>query len=107
MKQQYDEAIRNYSQAIQIDPANLEAFNNLAIVYKKLNEMDKANDALNQALAIDPGHAGTNYNLAVLNEDNGHLTPALHYYRRFVNLGENTHPNLVFQVKQHIQTLAE
>ena len=54
---------------------------------------------------ITPEHAGTNYNLAVLYEDHGEPQPARHYYRRFIKLGERSHPALVFEVKKHLETL--
>ena len=105
MQKNYPEAIKNYQKAIDIHPENLEAFNNLAIVYKNQNEPEKARAVLNKALAMDPDHPGTNYNLAVLYEESAQIKPALHYYRRFVDLGAVSYPSLVFEVKEHIQTL--
>ncbi len=105
MQKNYQEAIKNYQKAIDLNPENLEAFNNLAIVYKNKNEFEKARAVLNQALSMNPDHPGTNYNLAVLYEESKEITPALHYYRRFVELGSVNYPSLVFEVKKHIQTL--
>ncbi|UCD11505.1 MAG: tetratricopeptide repeat protein [Nitrospinaceae bacterium] len=105
MKQDFDGAIRNYEKAIEARSDNLEAFNNLALVYRKKNEPQKALGVLNQALAANPEHAGTNYNLAVLYENHGELQPAIHYYRRFLQLGERSHPALVLQVRKHLETI--
>ena len=72
---------------------------------RKKNEPQKALGVLNQALAANPEHAGTNYNLAVLYENHGELQPVIHYYRRFLQLGERSHPALVLQVRKHLETI--
>jgi type IV pilus biogenesis/stability protein PilW len=105
MQKNYAEGVRNYLKAIDLNPSNLEAFNNLAIIYKKQKDLEKARAVLNRALAMDPDHPGTNYNLAVLYEENKEITPALHYYRRFIELGRISYPSLVIQVKTHVETL--
>jgi Tfp pilus assembly protein PilF len=105
MQKNYAEAIRNYLKAIDLNASNLEAFNNLAIIYKKQKDLEKAQAVLNQALSMDPDHPGTNYNLAVLYEENKEITPALHYYRRFIELGTINYPALVSQVKKHLEIL--
>jgi len=102
MQKNYPEAIRHYLKAIDINPTNLEAFNNLAIIYKKQKELDKARGVLNRALALNPDHPGTNYNLAVLYEENSEIKPALHFYRRFIELGAINYPSLVTRVKEHL-----
>jgi tetratricopeptide (TPR) repeat protein len=103
MQKNYPEAIRHYLRAIDLNPTNLEAFNNLAIIYKKQKESDKARGVLNRALSLDPDHPGTNYNLAVLYEENSEIKPALHFYRRFIELGAINYPSLVIQVKEHLE----
>lgn len=105
MQKNYPEAIRHYLKAIDINPTNLEAFNNLAIIYKKQKETDKARGVLNRALSLNPDHPGTNYNLAVLYEESSEIKPALHFYRRFIELGARNYPSLVLQVKEHLEGL--
>ncbi|MCH8312430.1 MAG: tetratricopeptide repeat protein [Nitrospinae bacterium] len=105
MKKNYQEAIRHYLKAIDLNPTNLEAFNNLAIIYKKQKELDRARGILNRALSLDPDHPGTNYNLAVLYEESSEIKPALHFYRRFIELGSLSYPSLVIQVKEHLETM--
>jgi tetratricopeptide (TPR) repeat protein len=98
-------AIRNYQKAISIEPSNLEALNNLAVVYKRSEQFEKFKDILNQALKINPDHAGTNYNLAVLYEKEGNQKSAIHFYQRFIDLGSNSRSRLSTQVKQYVETL--
>ena len=105
MQENYPQAVRNYLQAVELNPNNLEAFNNLAIIYKKQKDLEKARAVLNRALSMNPDHPGTNYNLAIFYEESRDFTPALHYYRRFIELGTIGYPTLVRQVKQHVETL--
>jgi len=57
-KEEFSSAIRNYQKAIKIYPQNLEALNNLAVVLKKLVQLEKAKAILNQALKLGASHAG-------------------------------------------------
>ena len=97
--------MRNYRRAIDIDPGNLEAFNNLAIAYKNRNEPLKAKSVLNRALALNPRHAGTHYNLAVFYEEAGETSSALHHYRRFLEVEAGKHPSLALEVNGHVTAL--
>tara|TARA_B100000446_G_scaffold141233_1_gene133796 strand:+ start:171 stop:503 length:333 start_codon:yes stop_codon:yes gene_type:complete len=104
-KKDFPGAIRNYQKAISIDPKNLEALNNLAVAYKRIDQLEKAKSILNQALKINLAHAGTHYNLAVLYEKEGNLKSAIHFYQRFTDLGSTSHPALAAKVQKHIETL--
>ena len=104
-KKEFSSAIRNYQQAIKIDPQNLEALNNLAVVFKKLGQLEKAKAILNQALKLGATHAGTHYNMAVLYEEIGNNKSAIHFYQEFAKLGSTSHPSLVQEVKEHIKSL--
>ena len=57
-KKSFPAAIRNYQKAIKIDPQNLEALNNLAVVFKRVGQLEKAKAILNQALKLGASHAG-------------------------------------------------
>ena len=101
---QFSRAIRNYQKAIKIDPQNQEALNNLAVVFKKLGQLEKAKAILNQALKLGANHAGTHYNMAVLYEEIGNNKSAIHFYQEFAKLGSSSHPSLVQEVKEHIKS---
>ena len=104
-KKEFSSAIQNYQKAIKIDPQNLEALNNLAVVFKKLGQLEKAKAILNQALKFGANHAGTHYNIAVLYEEIGNNKSAIHFYQEFVKLGSTSHPSLAQEVKEHIESL--
>ncbi len=100
-------AIRNYQKTIKIDSQNLEALNNLAVVFKKLGQLEKAKAILNHALKLGASHAGTHYNMAILYEEIGNNKSAIHFYQEFAKLGSTRHPSLIEEVKEHIKSLKQ
>ena len=103
-KEEFSSAIRNYQKAIKIDPQNLGELNNLAVVFKKLGQLEKDKAILNQALKFGSSHAGTHYNMAVLYEEIGNNKSAIHLYEEFAKLGSSSHSSLVQEVKEHIKS---
>ncbi len=53
-KQDYDHAIADYAQAIQIDPKDARNYNNRCFAYNNKNELDLAIADCNQAISLDP-----------------------------------------------------
>jgi len=53
-KQNWDQAIAAYQQAVRIDPKFAEAWNNLGYCYRKTKQYDKALDAYKQAISLKP-----------------------------------------------------
>jgi tetratricopeptide (TPR) repeat protein len=97
--------IRNYQKGSSIDPENREALNKLAVAYKRSSKLERAKTVLNQALVINPAHAGTHYNLAVAYEEKENIKPVIHFYQNFVELAFASRPTLSIQVKKHIKAL--
>ena len=52
--QQFQSAIKDYDQALQLNPLSFRAYNNQGSSPMKLNEYQKALDDLNEALSINP-----------------------------------------------------
>jgi tetratricopeptide (TPR) repeat protein len=77
----------------------------MAIAYKRSSQLERAKTVLNQALAINPVHAGTYYNLAVAYEEKGNIKSVIHFYQNFVELALASRPTLSVQVKKHNKTL--
>ncbi len=75
------------------------------MAYKRIGLLEISRSVLNQALKINPAHAETHYNLAVLCEDEGNIKTAIHFYQWFVELASVSHSALSVQVKKHIKTL--
>lgn len=59
---QYEEAIKELSDVIQLSPNNVEAWFRRGNVWFNLRDTDKALADLNQAIALDPGFADAWFN---------------------------------------------
>jgi Tfp pilus assembly protein PilF len=64
------EAIYRWQRATEIDPTYAAAFNNLAIGYEHEGQLDKARQAYEKAIAIDPEGAQIRQNYDLFREIN-------------------------------------
>lgn len=75
-RQEYSNALAIYSEIIEIDGKNLEAFFNMANIFHIKGEIGKAIKAFNKVLEIDPNHTDGAISLSVLYNDIGHYEDA-------------------------------
>ncbi len=85
----YDEAIKNYKTAINLDPDSAYARHGLSVVYVITGEKDKAVEQLNEALRIDPGMSDAHYNLALIYEEMGKTDEAVYHYGMVLKINPN------------------
>ena len=68
----YDEAIVQYEQALKYDPKNLSVINNLALVYLKKDDPQKALSTCKRLFSVDEkyakGHANAGLVYIILND---------------------------------------
>jgi Tfp pilus assembly protein PilF len=64
------EAIYRWEKAVEIDPAYAAAFNDLAIAYEHEGQLQKARQAYDKALALDPNNAQIRQNYELFKEIN-------------------------------------
>lgn len=65
-REEWDNAIYHYTQAIENDDEFVNAFFNLGVIYQAKGELDLAKDAYLYALAIRPSKDHARYNLALV-----------------------------------------
>ena len=68
------EAIYRWERATQIDPTYAAAHNNLAIAYEHEGELDKARQAYEKALELEPNNAMIKQNYELFKEINDRTT---------------------------------
>ena len=69
-KKLWKEALYRWERATQIDPTYAAAFNNLAIAYEQLGEFDKARDAYEKAVELEPDNLMIRQNYDLFKEIN-------------------------------------
>lgn len=73
-------------QAVELDPHNIRAAAQLAVVYLDLKEIDKSEAMLVRSLSIDPDYRSSLYNLAVIYNHKQLYTKALPLLKKLVSL---------------------
>ena len=66
----WKEAIYRWERATQLDPTYAAAFNNLAVAYEHEGQLQKAREAYEKALALDPDNALVRQNYDLFKEIN-------------------------------------
>ena len=75
-QENYQAAVPLLEQVVEAEPGNADAWNYLGFSLRKLNRVDEAFAAYDQALRIDPEHAGANEYLGELYLMTGDLAQA-------------------------------
>ena len=70
------EAIYRWERAVQIDPSYAAAFNDLAVAYEHEGQLDKARQAYEKALQIEPDNAQIRQNYELFKEINDRTSTA-------------------------------
>lgn len=82
-----DDAIASYRKALELDPAQWEAYNNLGVILAARNLIDEAVALYRQALAHDPGNAFAHNNLGLALARKGDLDGAIREFRTAAEAG--------------------
>ena len=70
------EAIYRWERAVEIDPTYAAAFNDLAVAYEHEGQLDKARQAYDKALAIEPNNPQIKQNYELFKEINERTSAA-------------------------------
>ena len=105
LKGRYEESIRAFQKALTLNANNIESHTNLGILFKKQGQVDQAIESYHRALAINPLHGEAHYNMGLLYEQLGNMEMAIGHYQKFIQMASKTHPELVVQVKRHLNYL--
>lgn len=102
----YEESIQAFQKALTLNANNIESHINLGILFKKQGQVNHAIESYHRALAINPLHGEAHYNMGLLYEQLGKMEMAIGHYQKFIQMASKTHPDLVVQVKRHLNYLA-
>jgi protein O-mannosyl-transferase len=96
-REELEEAISHYREALRIYPAYAEAHNNLGVALRERGELEDAIQHYREALRINPAYAEAHYNLANALVNRGELEDAIGHYREALRIrpvDAKTHYNL-------------
>ena len=80
------------TQAVDLDPADAEAWNGLGVALIRQGEVTRGVGALRRALRTQPTHAEAHRNLAVALDGQGRCREAAVHYRSFLSQGAESSP---------------
>ena len=106
LKGNYSDAVSSYEKAIELNPAYAVAYNDLGVVYEKMDLLDKAEASYKKAIEIDPHYASTYTNLALFYEKGKDFEEAARLWRRRIELGEPA-DTWTYKAKQHLENLSK
>lgn len=104
----YAEAIEEYEKAIVADPGNLEAYNNLGVLFKETGRIDRAAESFQRALALDPKYEKALNNLGVIRYLKGQYAEAISLFRRAIvinaeNLESYTNLGIIYFLAERLE----
>lgn len=77
----YKESQLKYEEAFELQPANIDAINNLASFHMRQGQLDKAQIFIVKAIYIDPNNANILHIQGQLKQEQGKLTEALEFFK--------------------------
>ncbi|MEP1768517.1 MAG: tetratricopeptide repeat protein [Sulfitobacter sp.] len=87
----HQRALEHLNSAVDHNPANAQAYNNLSVVQFTMQMFEEARQSCLLAIEHDPTHASAYQNLGNVEQQLGHLRPAVEAYEKAVALDANLH----------------
>ncbi len=96
-KEDFQQAIARYQEALSFDPNNPDIFYNLGKALSRINDIPEAMRHFQSAITLSPRDVSSYYELALLQDDKGQLDEAITTYEQVLAL-EPRHVNAHFCV---------
>lgn len=105
-QKEFSKAIQAYQKVIELDPAYVEAYNNLGIIYQEIGNFDKALEVYHKAIDINPQYEKTFNNLGILHFLNERYEESIEAFQKALSINPNnieSHINLGILFKKQGQ----
>lgn len=103
LNERYADAIIEFKRATELNPKFKDAYFNLGTAYSALNDLDNALSSYRAVLKIDPRHAYSHWNVAVVLEKEGDIKGAVEHWEKYAALTPGLFSNP--EVERHISEL--
>lgn len=100
----YQEAVGWFRQAVERAPEDAAAAHNLSLALTRTDRLEEAAKASRSAVSLDGEEARYVYQLAFVLDRDGDLKGAAEYYRRFLELTEDSEQAAI--VREHLEEMA-
>ncbi len=80
------QSLASYQRVLGLDPAHVEALNNMGVALHAQGKIDESIASLRRAIALKPGYADAHSNLGNAFKEQGKIDEALALYRRAIEL---------------------
>lgn len=104
-RQEKERAISALETAIKADPNNAELWIHLAFANRKLDRIDRAQEAFEKAVALSPGNQDALYMLGLIYEKKEMKAEALKTWKQY--LAVSTNPEKKTVAEKHIHHLSQ
>ena len=84
----YDDAMKLFTKAVELDPSLAIAYNDMGIIYEAGGEEEDAESCYLKAVEIDPAYTSAYSNLAMLYENRRDLKKAEYYWNKRADFGD-------------------
>ena len=85
-KQYHKKAIKHYTEAIELDPKWVKAYNNRAVSYRRIRDFDAALKDCNEAMKLDPEFVFPYIVRGLIYDDKGDFNTAIEKYNEAIAL---------------------
>ena len=85
-EKQFDRAIAEYNRALELEPANADAYFWRGAAYERTGELDRALADFRQAIALDPDHVKAYDMLGRVLQDRNEFAASVRYLTRAIEL---------------------
>jgi tetratricopeptide (TPR) repeat protein len=93
-RRQFEEAVRYYNKAIEIDPLYKFVYSELAYVYERIGDFDKSIWAINKYISLAPNEANPYDSRADLCAYNGKIDQAIESYKKALEIKPDFYKSL-------------
>jgi tetratricopeptide (TPR) repeat protein len=109
----YDDAIRDYTEAIRLNPQDAIAYNNRGVAYKNKGDYDRAIADYTEAIRLNPQYANAYYNQGIAYSKKGDYDRAIANCTEAIRLNPqealtyNNRGNAYFNKKEYNRAIAD